>query len=290
MSVRICALALFVGSILFSSAAESLVASVPIKLQRGRIILTAKLNEKGPYTFLLDSACTVPTLHPTLVDELALEASGRVRIQGIAGLERAPTYRNVIFDFGDAQYKPRRVAAIPSEREHSRRRDGVIGSGFLETFVVEFRPQEKILKLHAPSTFQYEGKGESIPIRMREEIPVIEAALDLPNGSTLKGDFEVDTGCDSGVCLGEHFVRAHNLVENLAGKKSEKYGIGGKVDTSDARIPVFRIGSREFKNSQADLFLDGSPVDAPLAGHIGMGLLGHTAIIFDYTRKRIILE
>ena len=43
-----------------------------------------------------------------LLDDLGLEPSGRVRIQGIAGLERAPTYRNVIFDFGEAQYKPRR--------------------------------------------------------------------------------------------------------------------------------------------------------------------------------------
>jgi hypothetical protein len=290
MSMTSPALAFLFGSILLSSAADSLVATVPVKQQHNRILLMGKINEKGPYTLLLDSACTVPTLHPTLVDELALEASGRVRIQGIAGLERAPTYRNVVIDLGEAQYKPRRVASVPSEREHSRRRDGVIGSGFLETFVVEYRPKEKVLKLHSPATFEYQGKGESIQFRLREEIPVIEASLQLPNGSTLKGEFEVDTGCDSGVCLGEHFIREHNLVEDLAGKKSEKFGIGGKVDTLDARIPVFRIAGREFKNAQADLFLDGSPVDAPLAGHIGMGVLGRTSFILDYARKRIILE
>ena len=283
-------LAVLFGSILFSSAAESLVASIPVKLLHNRILLTAKINEKGSFTLLLDSGCTVPTLHPNLVDDLGLEASGRVRIQGIAGLERAPTYRNVVIDFGDAQYKPRRVASVPSEREHSRRRDGVIGSGFLETFVVEYRPKEKVLKLHSPSAFEYNGKGEIIPFRLREEIPVIEASLQLPNGASLKGEFEVDTGCDSGVCLGEHFVRKNNLIEDLAGKKSEKFGIGGKVETLDARIPVFRIGGREFKNTQSDLFLDGSPVDEPLAGHIGMGLLGRTSVILDYARKRIILE
>jgi hypothetical protein len=290
MSATISALAVLFGSVLLSSAAESLVAVVPVKLQHNRVILMAKINEKGPFSVLLDSACTVPTLHPTLMDELGLEASGRVRIQGIAGLERAPTYRNVVFDFGEAQYKPRRVASIPSEREHSRRRDGVIGSGFFETFVVEYRPKEKILKLHSPSTFEYDGKGEIIPFRLREEIPVIEASLELPTGSSLKGEFEVDTGCDSGVCLGEHFVRKHNLIEDLAGKKSEKFGIGGKVETLDARIPVFRIGAREFKNTQSDLFLDGSPVDEPLAGHIGMGVFGRATVILDYARKRIILE
>src|SRR5688500_5708854 len=115
--MRIAAVAVLVGSVFLSSAADSLIASIPIKLHHSRIILSGKLNDKGPFTFLLDSACTVPTLHPMLVDELGLEASGRVRIQGIAGLERAPTYRNVVFDFGKAEYKPRRVASVPSERE-----------------------------------------------------------------------------------------------------------------------------------------------------------------------------
>jgi hypothetical protein len=290
MSTTISALAVLLGSIVFSTAGESLIATVPIKLLHNRVIVLAKISEKGPFTFLLDTACTVPTLHPELVDELKLDPSGRVRIQGIAGLERAPTYRNVIFDLGQAQYKPRRVASIPSERDHFRRRDGVIGSGFFETFVVELRPKDKIMKLYSPTNFAYNGKGESISFRLREEIPVIEATLQLPNGACLKGEFEVDTGCDSGVCLGEHFVREKNLIEDLAGKKSEKFGIGGKVDTLDARIPVLSIGPREFKNAQADLFLDGSPVDAPLAGHIGMGVFGRTAIILDYSRKRIILE
>jgi hypothetical protein len=290
MSIPISVLILLFGSVLLSSAAESLVATIPVKHQHNRILLTAKINDKGPFSLLLDTGCTVPTLHPTLIDELGLEPSGRVRIQGIAGLERAPTYRNVVVDLGEAQYKPRRVASVPSEREHSRRRDGVIGSGFFETFVVEYSPKEKVLKLHTPAAFEYKGNGESVPFRLREEIPVIEASLQLPNGSTLKGEFEVDTGCDSGVCLGEHFVRKHNLIEDLAGKKSEKFGIGGKVETLDARIPVFRIAGREFKNTQSDLFLDGSPVDEPLAGHIGMGLLGRATVIFDYTGKRMILE
>jgi hypothetical protein len=290
MPKMISVLAVLFGSVV-SFAAESLVASVPVKFQHNRMILMAKINEKGPHSLLLDSGCTVPTLHPTLVDELGLEASGRVRIQGIAGLERAPTYRNVIFDFGEAQYKPRRVASIPSEREHSRRRDGVIGSGFFETFVVEYRPKEKVVKLHVPLRFEYNGSGEIVPFRLREEIPVIEASIELPNGSSLTGEFEVDTGCDSGVCLGEHFVRKHNLIEDLAGKKSEKFGIGGKVETLDARIPVLRMGQREFKKTQSDMFLDGSPVDEPLAGHIGMGVFGRAAmVILDYERKRIILE
>jgi hypothetical protein len=277
-------------SVCVGKAEESFLATVPVKLQHNRILLQAKVNDSGPHTFLLDTAATIPTIHPSLMDELKLEPSGRVRINGIAGDERAPTYRNVTFQLGDATYKPRRVASIPSERDHSRRRDGVIGSGFFETFVVEIRPKEKIVKLHSPARFNYEGKGEVVAFRLREEIPVVDGTIELMDGSTLKGEFEVDTGCDSGICLGEHFVKEHSLLEKLSGKASEKFGVGGSVDTADVKIPRFRMGEKEFTDAQSDLFLNGSPVDKPLAGHIGMGVLGRTVVILDYSRKRIILE
>jgi hypothetical protein len=273
------------------SFGDSLVATIPVKLLHNRILVSANINDIGPHHFLLDSACTIPTIHPELADELKLEPSGRVRINGIAGVERAPTYRDVKFNIGAAVYKPRRVASLPSERDHSRRRrDGVIGSGFFETYVVEYRPGEKLLRLHKPDVFAYQGKGELIPFRLREEIPVIEAAVLLQDGTKLEGEFEVDTGCDSGVCLGESFTRKHSLVDKLSGEKSEKFGIGGGVETVDVRLPVFSIAGKKFKNAQADLFLDGSPVDHPLAGHIGMGVLGKGVIIFDFARKRLIIE
>lgn len=272
------------------AAADSLVATIPVKLQHNRIILEGTLNDTGPHSLLLDTACTIPTIHPGLMDELGIEPSGRVRINGIAGIERAPTYRNVVFKFGQANYKPRRVASIPSERDHSRRRSGVIGSGFFETFVVEFRPDEKVLRVHNPADYNYTGEGETVPFRLREEIPVIDATLLLKNSSSLNAEFEVDTGCDSGICFGDHFVRKHALVKRLGGTESEKFGIGGNVDTVDARIPALSVGTKKFKNVQADLFLDGSPVDEPLAGHIGMGVLGKRAVIFDYARKRLIVE
>ena len=270
--------------------AESLVGTIPVKLLHNRVIVNATLNDTGPFSFLLDSACTIPTIHPTLVDELKLEASGRVRINGIAGMERAPTFRNVAFQLGEAVYRPRRVASIPSERDHSRRRDGVIGSGFFETFVVEYRPREKVLRLHKPTEYQYEGSGEIVPFHLREEIPVIRGIVGLKDGEALEGEFEVDTGCDSGICLGEPFTKKHGLAEKLGGRKSEKFGVGGEVETLDVRMPGFKVGRKEFKNIQTDLFLDGSPVDDALAGHIGMGVLGKTSVIFDYARKRLIID
>src|SRR5437588_11796349 len=107
---------LFVALLRVFAADEQQPISVPVRLSHGRIVLTARIADSGPLTFLLDSATTIATLHPELIDELKLTPSGHVRINGIAGEERSPTYSGVAFDLGGATYSPRRVASIPVGR------------------------------------------------------------------------------------------------------------------------------------------------------------------------------
>lgn len=263
---------------------------IKAKFHHSRVLLPAEINGRGPLTLLLDTGCTIPTLHPDLIDELKVEPSGRIRIVGIGGEERAPTYRDLIFKIGGASYRPRRVAGIPSEREHDRKwRDGVIGSGFLRNHVVEIIPATQIVKIYAGTNFIYQGAGTEVPLTFREEIPVLKGTL-LLGTNLLEAEYELDTGCDSGMCLGSHYVRAHDLSNKLANRSSEKFGVGGSVQTHDTRIPIFKIGNITLKDIQADLFANGSPVDEPAAGHIGMSAFAGRRLILDYPRKRLIIE
>lgn len=290
-----------------ASAGDASPVELKIRLLHGRVIVPASLNHSGgsndsnasinssgsdtstPFTFLLDSACTIPTVHPTVIDELGLKPSGRVRINGIAGLERAPTYAGLNFTLGTAQYAPSRVASIPSERGQARRRDGVLDSGFFTRFVIEIRPRENLLRLHAPATFVYTGGGTIVPFRFREEIPVVQASLHV-GARVLEGEFEIDTGCDSGLCLGAPFAREHQLLAETGSDPGEKFGVGGSVSTRSLNLAALRLHDAKIPDVQTDLFLEGSPVDEPLAGHIGMPTLTRQTVFFDYARQRIILE
>ncbi len=287
--MRSAAVLLFCGLLhLFGDEPSPII--IPAGLNHGRIILTAHIGDSGPLTFLLDSACTIPTLHPDLVDELKLTASGRVRINGIAGEERAPTFSGVRFDLSGASYSPRRVASIPSERDERRRHDGVLDAGFFRRFVVELQPESGSIRLYAPTNFSYSGNGTVVPFRFKDEIPVVTGAILLPESENIPAEFEIDTGCDSGVCLGAHFVQEHDLLHRVENRSGKKFGVGGSVETRIGRLPALLLGGVEIKNVQTDFFQNGSPVDEPLAGHIGMGVLGKRKVIFDYTRKHLIIE
>jgi hypothetical protein len=270
--------------------AESDSVSFPIRLSNGRALFPARVNNEGTNYFLVDSAYTISTLHPDLADRLSLQPSGRVTIGGIAGDEQCPTYRGVSFDLEGFVYEPRRVASVPSERDHRRRRDGILGSGFFHRYVIEIDCGQKTATLRKPEFFSYQGKGEIVPFRFKGDIPVVRAAIGVEGKDPVEAEFEIDTGCDSGLCLGASFVNKNQLLDAAKQRDSEKSGIGGTVETKSGHVASLRLGNLEIREPQTDFFQKGSPVDEPLAGHIGMGTLRGFRIIFDYRRERIILE
>ena len=261
--------------------------SVLIKLQQGKVMVPASINDSEPLVFLLDTGFGVTTLQPALAERLDLRRVGSVTIVGIAGEESAPTYAGATFNIGGASYSPRRVAALS---QSNRRRDGVLGAGLFRRFVLEIDFEAQMLRLHEPKTFSYRGAGEVISMRFKSGIPVIKAGLPTAQGTKVVAEFEIDTGCDSGLCLGQPFVERHQLLETSDTQGSAKFGVGGSARTRRGHLPQVRIGDLAVDKPQTDFFLEGSPVDEPLAGHIGMGVLRHFKVIFDYSRQQVILE
>ena len=105
------------------------------------------------------------------------------------------------------------------------------------------------------------------------------------------GRFEIDTGCDGGLCLGSDFVEANRLLESTGKTDSSgRRGLGGGARTRIGHVPKFRLGSQVIERPLTNFFLEGSPVDDGLAGHVGMEVLRRFRVIFDYSRERMILE
>jgi hypothetical protein len=263
--------------------------TIPITFTHHRVMVPAQINGAKAVSVLLDNGFTIAMVHPAIVDELGLEPSGSIRINGIAGEERAPTYRGIVFNLGTAAYAPRRVAAIPSERDRRRRRDGILDAGLFRRFVVEIDSAAKLLRLHRPESFTYAGSGQILPLRFIDEVAVVRGSVLLPDGAVIDDEFEVDMGCDSGLCLGNAFVERHKLLDEKA-EASRKFGVGGGVETKSGAVPALKLGALEVREPQTDFFLRGSSVNEPLAGHIGMGVLHQFKVIFDYSRKMMILE
>ena len=269
-------------------------AVLPIRLAPHRVFVPVSLNGSNDLFFMLDTGFSMTMIHPSLAGPLQLRRAGEITIVGIAGEESAPTYEGAVLDLGGVSYAPRRVAALALDGGQ-RRRDGILGSGLFRNYVVEIDFVRKQLSLYAPTNFSYAGKGEIVPLRFPRggTVPIVNASLfagNNTNGALVHGEFEIDTGCDSGVCVASDFAKTHQLLDRAATSESEKIGVGGGTATRSGSLPWLQLGGARVEQAQADFFLEGSPTDPGLAGHIGITALNRFKVIFDYSRRRMILE
>jgi hypothetical protein len=253
-------------------------------------MLGARLNGGQQVSLMVDTGYGINMLHPDLVEQLGLRRRGKVTIVGIGGEEDADMFQGATMDFGGLTYAPRRVAALSSDRERGRRRDGVLGAGFFGRFVVEIDSKRSTVTLHEPASFEYSGKGEVLPLRFRRDTPIVEASIMLTNGQAAPAKFELDTGCDGGLCLGSDFVAEHKLNETEGARRSRRSGVGGGRGITSGTVPELRLGRLKVAKPAASFFVEGSPADNGMAGHIGWDILRQFKVIVDYERKRLILE
>jgi len=263
---------------------------LPIKLRHGDLLVETRVNGSQPLAFKLDTGFGITTINPDRVEALKLTRVGRMTIFGIAGEEQAETYNGAAFEFGSMTYKPRRVAALPSEaRRRWRNRDGILGAGFFKRFVVELDVHNGRMLLHEPEGFSYAGNGEVLALDFKKDTPIVEAVVVPREGDAVMGRFEIDTGCDDYLCLGHEFVAANRLTQGTNSADFRR-GIGGNAPVRQTVLAELRLGKLIVKKPSANCFLEGSPADQGLAGHIGLGALQRFRMIFDYSRRQLILE
>ncbi len=266
--------------------------TVPIEIVRGRVMVPLTINDDtNRHVFLLDSGYGINMIHPALVESLALKRVGSIDIIGIAGREEAGTYDGAKLKMGDATYAPRRIASLLSEAKRKRGQEGILGSGFFRRYVVEIDAQAKVMRLHEPKSFAYSGKGEILKLEFPKDTPVIEASIIDAQGNLVRARLEIDTGCDGPMCLGSHFVKAHDLLgieeDTKGGTRS---GVGGGTKVRYGNVTQIKLGALTLDKPRTSFFLEGSPTDETQAGHLGMPALLKFKVIFDYSRNRMILE
>jgi len=266
---------------------------LPLKLREGDLMISAAVNGSEPLALKLDTGFGITTIHPTRVESLGLTRAGKMTIAGIAGDEQADTYSGAVFDFGRGfTYSPRRVAVLPSEAHRRwRKRDGILGASFFRRFVVEIDCRHNLLRLYEPANFKYDGQGEILLMSFKLDTTIVDATIVPPDLQPIAGRFEIDTGCDGALCLGQEFVMANNLVEtNSTSPGDFRRGVGGHAEIREGRLEELRLGNLTVETPSANFFLEGSPAGRGQAGHIGIGALQHFKVILDYQNRRLILE
>ena len=263
---------------------------IPFEFRRGHVMIPVQVSGTNSRMFMLDTGYGTTMLEPGLAEALQLRRTGQITIVGIAGEAPAGVYEGPRLDLGSVSWTPRRVAAFPTN-ETGRRRTGILGAGFFRRFVVEIDQRTKQVTLREPASFDYSGDGEILNLRFRRDTPILSASLGAAGGKVIAGEFELDTGCDSSLCLGRDFTEKHGLAPPPGeGRGGGRSGVGGGAGTRSGRLESLQLGRLRVERPEVNFFQQGSPAGEGMAGHIGIEAFRDFKMIIDYSRRRLILE
>ena len=287
------------SSEVFRPVSRPIYLPVEISPQHG-IFVQASLNGSGPLWFLLDSASSSALiLDQRRAVELKLPVHGSGPGMGAGEDAFEVTYsKGVSLNLAGVEFSDQTVAATPLDtlRQYAGRElDGIIGHELFTRYVVEVEYAKGTVKLYEPHLYRYAGRGQAFPASLEGKHFCIGAKVDLDGAQPIEAKLLVDTGAGQILTtLNAPFVDLHRLLPPQWNKASTRIqvGLGGKTRVFAAHARSLELGQFVFHNLPVELSRDrtGLFASSDFDGILGGEMLQRFKVIFDYSRKQVILE
>ncbi|UCE22149.1 MAG: aspartyl protease family protein [Candidatus Aminicenantes bacterium] len=271
---------------------------IPVKLVDNVVYLPVRINNSHSFDFILDSGAG----NASAVDENIARALklplGRKFQSGGAGEKQVDMYliNNLKYELPGLKFTAENAFTVPLDwmsPHWGRRLEGLVGGDLLSCAVTEIDYVERTVCFHDPKTFQYQGKGEAIPLDLKGW-PFVEAKIFLiGKQDPINARFMLDTGLRISA-FNSPFVKENRLIEQSPQtvKAMTGFGIGGESRGVLGRVRGIQIGSIIIENPIVDFSQDkkGALATDAYSGIIGAEILCRFNVVFDYARKRVFLE
>jgi len=275
---------------------------IPFRLVENVVWLQVRVNNSRPLNFMLDTAAGADAVNRRVADELKLplvEMGTRANVGAGDGVTRMAFVPNVQTSVGEANYVSSAIGAIPLDSVSGgfgEAFDGALGYDLLRRWVVTIDYQRRKLVLHSNATFEYEGSGRIIPLRVSAGVPITSGTLVL-NGEEYSGDFIIDAPFRGSVTLATPFIAGNALLDAMrsSGRRlleTELRGVGGTSKNAIGRVSAFRFAGITFESPIVGFAnaTGGALARRDIAGTIGAEILHHFRVTLDYPHDRLILE
>ena len=265
--------------------------TLPFRLLNNHIYLQAKVNGKGPFTFMLDTGGhTLMSQH--LIAEIGLKAVGAAAESG-AGESTAVSGFTAVKEVAVGAARLRDQMAIAADVYDKSIEgitvDGMVGFELVDRFVVTVDYGRQMLTLTDRAKFDPKNAGTAIPFLFYDHLPDVTGLIgDLP------ARFDIDTGSRSELDITSPFVAAHGLRAEFPKGVSAVtgWGVGGPSRSYVVRLPSVTLGTVKVDGPTAGLSEDkgGSIADPNYDCNVGSGFLKRFVVTFDYAHQTLYLK
>ena len=252
-------------------------AEIPARFVDGLVFLPAAVSQSQPSLFELDSTAPRSTIDP-----------GRRAELGVANLEP------VVLNLSGVDVTVDSLGELAKKdfgAQVGRAYEGTLGNDFFASSVIEINYARQTVRLYDPASYQYAGRGKSVPLLFIAGLPVVHAKITVSGIKTVEGDFVVDTALNASLLIAPAFADSHKLRPHKTIPSTE-LAVGSSDPAELARVSAFDLGPFTVVQTIGVFPRESSFTDRNrrLAGEIGGRLLRRFIVTFDYRHQQIILD
>jgi hypothetical protein len=273
--------------------------TIPFQLVRNLVIIKLKINDKGPFNFIMDTGAGIMIItDPNLIDSVEIPSKRILKLTGCGNGGDYDAYVTSPLKVEIPGLTSYNVEAAILKKDHFGLSNfvgmpihGLLGYDFFSNLAVKVDFSDSTLTVYSPNDERLFKKGERIPITIENHKPYIEATVHLPDGSIKESKLVIDLGAGHPLSL-EKMADAHELPKKCI---AANLGIGfnGPVTGFISRINEIDIGKYDIKNLISSFPDDDSLQNASgqnRDGNLGIGLLKRFVVVFDYPGNAIYLK
>lgn len=266
--------------------------NIPFELYLNLIFLQVRVNDSKTLWFNLDTGLQTTIFDSKQAELLGLKLENKSNVNVPGGTVELAFANGVSFSLPGVELSNQRVRTLPLAvftPVLGRPIHGTIGHDLFSRFVVEIDYAARVINFYEPEDYQYSGSGEIVPVTIEKDEPFLQAKIIQRGRAPIEAKLKIDTGSVNELGLNGSFVQAVKLVNSTQKVVPQPgVGLGGITENYVTRIGDLQIGRLLIKSPVAgyskDLERSGD------AGTIGGEFFRRFKVIFDYSRRRIILE
>lgn len=272
--------------------------SMPVEVHNNLVVVDMYINNRGPFHFILDTGVRTTILtEPMLAHLLDLEFDENIFIYGLGGdgYVLAALASGVKMNMHGIIGDNMNLIVIPEDvlmfsEVFGFPVYGILGYDFFKQFPVEIDYSNERMRVYSNSEYRIGRKSHTIPIRLVNGKPYIDARVIGENGDTLTTTLLLDLGASHPIYLNRrHITLSERTIRSFIGK-----GISGNLLGEVGRVQKFLIGDIEISEPLAFYpdteFLVFYDEEINWQGLIGGAILSRFNIIIDYREEKLILR
>jgi predicted aspartyl protease len=255
------------------------------------ILLPVRVNDRGPFDFILDTGAGTSLLTPELAKQLKVKIIGSKEGQSAGGSVAVSLGKADSLAVGDARIDDVDLGIVDLAhvgKTIGAKIDGDLGHNFLKHFRVTIDYRDCEIRFDDPKRVESFGAKTELPIRLASPAkPLI--LIDVHANGRGPFQFAIDTGTST-TAITPQLAKELGVANSPIGAGTTA---GAQVDVTAGSLSSFQLGGAKIDNMTvvvADFFeMLSAAIGAKLDGIVGYNFLRNYKVAIDYPGETLTL-